>query len=98
MGLAILEATGLTPEEVEARFGFLLEAFRYGVPPHGGFAVGMDRVVAEMASCASIRDVVAFPKTAAARGLLERSPSSVTPAELEELGISVTGGTGRSGN
>ena len=94
---AILEATGLTPEEVEARFGFLLEAFRYGVPPHGGFAVGMDRVVAEMAGCASIRDVVAFPKTAAARGLLERSPSSVTPAELEELGISVTGGTGSSG-
>jgi len=91
---AILEATGLTPEEVEARFGFLLEAFRYGVPPHGGFAVGMDRVVAEMAGCASIRDVIAFPKTAAARGLLERSPSSVTPAELEELGISVTSGDG----
>ncbi|WP_420447335.1 aspartate--tRNA ligase [Candidatus Palauibacter sp.] len=93
----ILEATGLTPEEVEARFGFLLEAFRYGVPPHGGFAVGMDRVVAEMAGSASIRDVIAFPKTAAARGLLERSPSSVTPAELEELGISVTDGAGRSG-
>ncbi|WP_419949191.1 aspartate--tRNA ligase [Candidatus Palauibacter sp.] len=85
----ILEATGLTPEEVEARFGFLLEAFRYGVPPHGGFAVGMDRLVAEMVGCASIRDVIAFPKTAAARGLLERSPSPVTAAELEELGISV---------
>ena len=93
----ILEATGLTPEEVEARFGFLLEAFRYGVPPHGGFAVGMDRVVAEMVGCASIRDVVAFPKTAAVRGLLERSPSSVTPAELEELGISVSSGTGEAG-
>ena len=88
---AILETTGLSPEEVEARFGFLLEAFRYGVPPHGGFAVGMDRLVAVMAGCASIRDVIAFPKTAAARGLLERSPSVVTPTELEELGISVDG-------
>ena len=87
----ILEATGLTPEEVEARFGFLLEAFRYGVPPHGGFAVGMDRLVAEMVGCSSIRDVIAFPKTAAARGLLERSPSTVTAAELEELGIAVSG-------
>ena len=89
----ILEATGLTPEEVETRFGFLLEAFRFGVPPHGGVAVGMDRLVAEMVGCASIRDVIAFPKTAAARGLLERSPSTVTPAELEELGISVSGST-----
>ncbi|WP_420634249.1 aspartate--tRNA ligase [Candidatus Palauibacter sp.] len=86
----ILEATGLTPEEVETRFGFLLEAFRFGVPPHGGFAIGMDRLVAEMVGCASIRDVIAFPKTAAARGLLERSPSTVDPSELEEVGISVS--------
>ena len=86
----ILEATGLTSEEVEARFGFLLEAFRYGVPPHGGVAFGMDRIVAEMAGCASIREVIAFPKTAAARGLLERSPSVVDRTELDELGISLS--------
>ncbi len=86
---AILEATGLTPEEVEARFGFLLEAFRYGVPPHGGFAVGLDRLVAILCGVTSIRDVIAFPKTASARGLLERSPSAVDPRELEELGIAV---------
>ena len=88
---AILEVTGLPPEEVESRFGFLLEAFRYGVPPHGGFAVGMDRLIAVMVGCASIRDVIAFPKTAAARGLLEHSPSTVDRAELAELGITVPG-------
>ncbi len=85
----ILEATGLSPEEIEARFGFLLEAFRYGVPPHGGYAVGLDRVVAVMVGAASLRDVIAFPKTSAARGLLEQSPSNVDPAELKELGIRV---------
>ncbi|MCG8470032.1 MAG: aspartate--tRNA ligase, partial [Gemmatimonadetes bacterium] len=85
----ILEATGLSPDEVEARFGFLLEAFRYGVPPHGGFAVGLDRVIAVMAGTPSMRDVIAFPKTAAARGLLEGSPSVVAPSELDELGIRV---------
>jgi aspartyl-tRNA synthetase len=86
---AILAATGLTDEEIEARFGFLLEAFRYGVPPHGGVAVGLDRLVAVMAGAASIRDVIAFPKTAAARGLLEGSPSQVAARELADLGISI---------
>jgi aspartyl-tRNA synthetase len=86
---AILAATGLSDEEIEARFGFLLEAFRYGVPPHGGFAVGLDRLIAVMVGSSSIRDVIAFPKTAAARGLLEQSPSEVDPAELAELGISL---------
>jgi len=86
---AILEVTGLSPEEVEQRFGFLLDAFRYGVPPHGGFAVGLDRVVAVMVGTPSIRDVIAFPKTAAARGLLEGSPSTVPSEELAELGISI---------
>ena len=86
---AILAATGLSPEEIEARFGFLLEAFRYGVPPHGGIAVGLDRLVAVMVGTQSIRDVIAFPKTAAARGLMEGSPSTVAAAELAELGISI---------
>jgi len=86
---AILSAIGLTPQQIEARFGFLLEAFRYGVPPHGGVAVGLDRLVAVMAGSTSIRDVIAFPKTAAARGLLEGSPSTVEPEELAELGIRI---------
>ncbi|MCE2422452.1 MAG: aspartate--tRNA ligase [Gemmatimonadetes bacterium] len=84
---AILSTMGLNDEEIEARFGFLLEAFRYGAPPHGGFAAGFDRMIAVMAGAESIRDVIAFPKTAAARGLMERSPSLVSADELEELGI-----------
>ncbi len=83
----ILEATGLSPEQVEDRFGFLLEAFRYGVPPHGGYAVGLDRSVAVMTGARSIRDVIAFPKTTAARGLMEGSPSTIEEAELLELGL-----------
>ncbi len=86
---AILAATGLSATEIEERFGFLLEAFRYGVPPHGGFAAGLDRIVAVMVGSSSIRDVIAFPKTAAARGLLEGSPSTVDAAELAELGIRI---------
>ncbi|MGH7542171.1 MAG: aspartate--tRNA ligase [Gemmatimonadota bacterium] len=86
---AILETVGFTPEQVEERFGFLLEAFRYGVPPHGGYAVGLDRIVAHMVGSASIRDVIAFPKTAAARGLLEGTPSGIGAAELDELGIRI---------
>jgi len=86
---AILAATGLEVSEIERRFGFLLEAFRYGVPPHGGFAVGLDRVVAVMVGTPSIRDVIAFPKTTAARGLLEQAPSTIDPAELAALGIRI---------
>jgi aspartyl-tRNA synthetase len=87
---AILGVLGLSPEQIEARFGFLLEAFRFGVPPHGGFAMGLDRLVAMMVGAPSIRDVIAFPKTTAARGLMEGAPSPVEPEELEELGIRIT--------
>ncbi|MFQ5746035.1 MAG: aspartate--tRNA ligase [Gemmatimonadota bacterium] len=84
---AILATLGMDAEEAETRFGFLLEAFRYGVPPHGGFALGLDRLVALMVGASSIREVIAFPKTTAARGLMESSPSPVDAAELAELGI-----------
>lgn len=84
---AIFQALGMSPEETEERYGFLLEAFRYGVPPHGGYAVGLDRTIALMVRAGSIREVIAFPKTAAARGLMEGTPSRVEPEELEALGL-----------
>jgi len=93
---AILEVLGMTPDQVDERFGFLLEAFRYGVPPHGGFALGLDRLVALMVGVSSLRDVIAFPKTTAARGLMEGAPSTVDSELLEELGISLSAGKGRS--
>jgi aspartyl-tRNA synthetase len=86
---AILEVLGMTPSEVDERFGFLLEAFRYGVPPHGGFALGLDRLVALMVGVSSLRDVIAFPKTTAARGLMEGAPSRVERDLLEELGVAL---------
>ncbi len=84
---AILEVLGMDVDEIEARFGFLLEAFRYGVPPHGGFALGLDRLVAMMLGAPSIREVIAFPKTTAARGLMEGAPSAMEPELLAELGL-----------
>ena len=84
---AILETLGMSSQEIESRFGFLLEAFRYGVPPHGGFALGVDRLVATLVGSDSIREVIAFPKTTAARGLMEGAPSRVDPIDLAELGI-----------
>jgi aspartyl-tRNA synthetase len=88
MQRAILSVLGMDEAEIESRFGFLLESFRYGVPPHGGFAMGFDRLVAMLVGTTSIREVIAFPKTTAARGLLEGAPSPVAPDELAELGLS----------
>ena len=80
---------GIDGEEAEARFGFLLEAFRFGVPPHGGIALGLDRMVMLMAERDSIRDVIAFPKTTSATCLLTDAPSEVDPAQLAELGLEI---------
>ncbi len=85
----IMEIIGLSAEEREERFGFLLKALDYGAPPHGGIAPGLDRIVMMMAGRSSIRDVIAFPKTTAGQALFEGAPSPVDPHQLEELGIQV---------
>jgi len=80
-------ALGISEDEARERFGFLLEAFRYGVPPHGGIALGLDRMIMLMADRESIRDVIAFPKTTSASCLMTEAPSGVDAAQLDELGL-----------
>jgi aspartyl-tRNA synthetase len=83
----VFEVLGIGPEEAEARFGFLLEALRYGAPPHGGIAYGLDRWVAELHGTESIREVIAFPKAASGVDPLTGAPARVDEAQLRELGI-----------
>jgi aspartyl-tRNA synthetase len=85
----IFEALGMNAEEQKERFGFFLEALQYGTPPHGGIALGLDRIVMILAGAANLREVIAFPKTAAATDLMMNAPTPVTDAQLKELSISV---------
>lgn len=87
----MLEVLGFTREKAEEQFGFLLNAFKYGVPPHAGLAYGLDRVVMLMVGADSIRDVIAFPKVKDASCLMTQAPTPVDPKQLEELCIRLTG-------
>lgn len=85
----VFEAIGMSQEEAKRRFGFFLDAFKYGTPPHGGVGIGLERLIMILVGTDNIRDVVAFPKTASASDLMSEAPSVVDDKQLKELGIEV---------
>jgi aspartyl-tRNA synthetase len=86
----MFEVLGFTDEQAEYRFGFLMNAFKYGAPPHGGIAFGFDRWVSLFAGLNSIRDVIAFPKNNQGRDVMQDSPSNLDEEQLKELGIKIS--------
>jgi len=92
----VMEVIGMSVEQSHSRFGFLLEAFEYGAPPHGGIALGLDRLVILFHGGESIRDAIAFPKTARASSLMDDAPAPIDEADLKELHLKSTGGSGQA--
>jgi aspartyl-tRNA synthetase len=86
---AVFTALGIGAEEAQAKFGFLLEAYRFGAPPHAGFAFGFDRLVMMLTGTNNLRDVVAFPKTASARALFEEAPTAIPDEQLRDVHVQV---------
>jgi aspartyl-tRNA synthetase len=87
----VFKLLGIDDKTAEARFGFLLEGLRAGAPPHGGVAFGLDRIAMQLAGAQSLRDVIAFPKTTAARALYEGAPAPVPADDLKDLHIRIEG-------
>ena len=85
----MFDLLGFSPEETEAQFGFLMKAFDYGAPPHGGVAFGFDRLVAIMGGDESIRDYIAFPKNNAGRDVMIDAPSAIDSGQMNDLGLSI---------
>jgi aspartyl-tRNA synthetase len=86
----MFKALGFSEEEANEQFGFLLDAFDYGTPPHGGIALGLDRFIMLLAGRTNLRDTIAFPKTASASDLLTNAPGEVSPTQLVELHLATT--------
>ena len=84
-----LKLLNIDDKEANEKFGFLMDAFKYGAPPHGGMAFGFDRLIMLLAGSRQIRDVIAFPKTTSATSLMDNSPSNVDTNQLDELGLSL---------
>ena len=85
----MFKALGLSDEEAAEKFGFLVDAYRYGAPPHGGMGIGLDRLVMLMCGCDSLRDVIAFPKISNSSELMSGAPSGVDKAQLDDLAIAL---------